>query len=195
MCRKKWGSRLKKQAADLLTLLRILCAAALPAVARPFGPLFYLVYILAGASDMLDGLVARKLGVAGPLGEKLDSAADFLVAASLIFVLIPVLSLPLWIWLWAGSIALVRLTASGVVFARFGVFGMLHSVSNKLTGFMLFLAPLLLPLFPDTALAAFVCALSSLSGLEELAAAFLAKEWDANRKGLFFAETEKKGHD
>ena len=42
-----------------------------------FSPAFYVFYIVAGVSDMLDGFVARKTDTVSKLGARLDTMADF----------------------------------------------------------------------------------------------------------------------
>ena len=46
-------------------------------------PAFYTLYLVAGVSDMIDGTVARKTGTAGAFGSKLDTAADFMLVATM----------------------------------------------------------------------------------------------------------------
>lgn len=66
--------------ANLITCVRILCAAAL-AFLPALSPSFYAAYLLAGASDMLDGFIARRTNTASSLGARLDTLADFAFAA------------------------------------------------------------------------------------------------------------------
>lgn len=61
--------------ANLITFVRILCAAVL-AFLPAFSPSFYALYLLAGVSDMLDGFVARRTNTVSSLGAKLDTLAD-----------------------------------------------------------------------------------------------------------------------
>ena len=58
--------------ANLITGIRILCAAAL-AFLPVLSSSFYAVYLLAGVSDMLDGFIARRTNTASSLGAKLDA--------------------------------------------------------------------------------------------------------------------------
>ena len=78
--------------ANLITILRILASAALlfcPALS----PAFFAVYIFAGITDMLDGYVARRTGTSSDLGAKLDTIADFVLAAVCLCKLLPILDL------------------------------------------------------------------------------------------------------
>lgn len=61
--------------ANLLTGSRILCALALLACPA-FSGRFYLLYILGGITDVLDGMAARCLNAETELGARLDTAAD-----------------------------------------------------------------------------------------------------------------------
>ena len=58
-----------------------------------FSPEFYVCYLLAGISDMIDGTIARKLGTSSKFGEKLDTVADFVFAAAALFKLLPVMKI------------------------------------------------------------------------------------------------------
>ena len=98
------------------------------------------VYALCGISDMVDGWLARKLHAETKAGAILDSVADLSFVACCAIRLLPHLSIPSWLWIWAGIIVVIKLVnqvSSLVVFKRFCF---PHTVANKLTGFLLFLA-------------------------------------------------------
>ena len=99
---------MKKQLANMLTGCRILSCGALLLV-PVFSVPFYIVYALCGLSDMLDGTVARKTGGVSRLGARLDSAADLLLTAVVLGRLLPVLSVPGWLWVWVAVTAALRL--------------------------------------------------------------------------------------
>ena len=66
--------------ANIITCVRIVLSVALlfcPALS----PAFYGLYIAAGASDMIDGAVARKTGAVSELGARLDTVADMVFTA------------------------------------------------------------------------------------------------------------------
>ncbi len=61
--------------ANIITIVRILCNIAL-LFCSVFSVEFYALYITAGISDILDGIIARKTHSAGEFGAKLDTVAD-----------------------------------------------------------------------------------------------------------------------
>ena len=62
-----------------------------------FSPGFYILYLLCGFTDMIDGTVARKTNSASRFGEKLDTAADivFVAAAPILDLYSPLFCFPI----------------------------------------------------------------------------------------------------
>lgn len=107
--------------ANLITCIRILCTAVL-AFLPALSPSFYALYLLAGASDMLDGFIARRTNTTSSLGAKLDTIADFAFAAVCLIRLLPLFTWPRWLLIWMGLIAMIKLVnvISGlIIFKRF----------------------------------------------------------------------------
>ena len=69
----KWGRRCRM--ANTITGIRIVLSIAL-LFCPILSPTFYVLYIAAGFSDMIDGAVARKTGTVSKFGTKLDTVAD-----------------------------------------------------------------------------------------------------------------------
>ena len=66
--------------ANAITIFRM--AASIVLLLCPvFSPAFYVFYIMAAVSDMLDGFVARKTNTASRFGAKLDTTADYMFVA------------------------------------------------------------------------------------------------------------------
>ena len=61
--------------ANIITGIQILCSISLLAVST-FSKLFYILYLISGVFDVIDGTVARKTGTAIDFGSKFDSIAD-----------------------------------------------------------------------------------------------------------------------
>ena len=70
---------------------------------------FWTLYALCGISDMVDGWLARKLHAETKAGAILDSVADLSFVACCAIRLLPHLSIPSWLWIWAGIIVVIKL--------------------------------------------------------------------------------------
>lgn len=152
--------------ANLLTESRILLGIALlfPPV---FSRQFYVLYLAAGSTDMIDGTVARKTGMVSRSGAVLDTIADLTLVIVCAVRMLPALVLPYWILLWIGLIALVKLTVILTGIIRFRRFPAVHTVLNKLTGAALFALPLTISILPLNITAAAVCLLATAAALQE----------------------------
>ena len=152
--------------ANIITSVRILCSIALLFL-PVFSLSFYVLYILAGLSDMVDGAIARKRGTASEFGSKLDAAADVAFASACLIKLIPALDMPTWLTVWIGVIAAakaINLVCGYVVRREFVAF---HTVMNKVTGIALFLLPLTLSIIELKYSGIFVCVLATFAAIQE----------------------------
>ena len=156
----------KAGSANLITGTRILCSIAL-LFCQTFSPPFFALYIIAGLTDMIDGTVARKAGTVSEFGAKLDTMADFALVAACLIKLVPVLELPVWLWLWIGGIALIKMIniASGCVVKKKIITP--HMVMNKVTGGLLFALPLTLPTVELKHGVPFVCTVATIAAIQE----------------------------
>ena len=152
--------------ANLITCVRILCSIAL-LFCPAFSGSFYVLYLMAGLTDMIDGAVARMTGTTSELGAKLDTAADFVFVAVCLWKLLPSLAVPLWLWIWIVLIALIKMinTISGYAIQKKYV--ALHTVMNKVTGIPLFILPLTLPIVELKYSAPLVCTAATFAAIQE----------------------------
>ena len=152
--------------ANIITGFRILCSIAL-LFCSPFSPPFYALYLVAGLTDMIDGLIARKTNTVSAFGARLDTTADFALAAVCLWKLLPKLSLPSWLWVWIGGIALIKVAnvLSGYILQK--RFVVLHTAMNKVTGVLLFILPLTLRIIDLRTSGGFVCAIATFAAIQE----------------------------
>ena len=101
---------------------------------------FWVLYALCGISDMIDGSLARKLHAETKAGAILDSVADIVFVVCCAIRLLPVLEIPSWLWIWAGVIVFIKIVNQISALIVYKRFCFPHTLANKLTGFMLFLA-------------------------------------------------------
>ena len=101
---------------------------------------FWVVYALCGISDMVDGWLARKLHAETKAGAIWDSVSDIVFVACCAISLLSVLEIPMWLWIWAGVIVIIKIVNQISALVVFKRFCFPHTLANKLTGLLLFLA-------------------------------------------------------
>lgn len=132
-----------------------------------FSPGFYALYLTAGLTDIIDGTVARKTGTVGEFGSRLDTIADTVFAAVCLIKLLPVLKLPVWLYVWIGLIALIKVVNVVSGFAVRKKWIALHTVMDKVTGILLFALPLTVSFIEPKYSAAVVCAVATFAAVQE----------------------------
>lgn len=128
---------------------------------------FWILYCWCGVSDMIDGPLARKLNAADELGSRIDSVADlvFLICAAIL--VLPELNLPVWVWTWIAAIGIAKLAGIAIVSSRQRKLGIQHSITNKLTGILLFLLPFAIVWFGALIPAIVISAMATASLFED----------------------------
>ena len=157
---------MSKHIANIVTGCRILGSVLLLCFPA-FSDAFYMIYIICGFSDMIDGTIARKTNSASELGAKIDTTADLaFVTASLIKIL-PALNIPQWLWLWGGVIAMIKIGNLIWGYVSKKQFISLHTILNKITGLLLFLLPLTLSFVELKYSAMAVCSIATFAAIQE----------------------------
>ena len=132
----------KKNAANLITLIRIFGAIAL-IMLEPLSLPFFIVYGVCGLSDAFDGLVARKLGVQSSFGSALDSLSDLLfygVMAAKLFPTFQRLLLP-YQWVIIAVPTALHFIAYIICAIKFNRFSAIHTYANKALGLLVYAFP------------------------------------------------------
>ena len=128
-----------KQIPNILSILRLLGAICL-LLSDPAGAAFRVIYGLCGVSDMVDGYLARRLHTESKTGAVLDSVADICFVACCAIRLVPALQIPTWLWIWAGSIVIIKIINQIFALVAHKRLCFPHTLANKLTGLLLFLS-------------------------------------------------------
>ena len=152
--------------ANLITVCRIIFSVLILPV-RVFSPAFFGLYLSAGLTDMIDGAVARKTGTESRFGAKLDTVADIVFVAVCLIKLLPIMHLSVFLWVWIGFIAAIKMIniVSGYVVSK--EFVSMHTVMNKVTGLLLFILPLSLAYIDVDYTGALVCAVGTFAAIQE----------------------------
>ena len=152
---------------------------------KPLSLAFYAIYVFCGLSDILDGFIARITKSTSTLGAKLDSLADMIMAAVLLFTLYPVINPPAVILLWIVSIGIIRFTSMAVALIKYKTFASLHTWGNKITGLILFIFPIFLLYIPTPVLMYIICGVASISAMEELIIQLTSNKLQLNIQSIF----------
>lgn len=146
---------------------------------------FYVIYVVSGFSDIMDGFIARKTKTTSTLGSKLDSMADMIMIGVLLFILYPIVSPSTEIIFWIILIAIIRLASMSIALKKYKTFASIHTFANKLTGIILFVFPIMLPYVPTTILMYILCAIASISAIEELIIQLRSRKLQLNKQSIF----------
>ncbi len=180
----------KKNAANLITLIRIFGAIAL-IMLEPLSLPFFIVYGVCGLSDAFDGLVARKLGIQSSFGSALDSLSDLLfygVMAAKLFPTFQRLLLP-YQWVIIGVPTALHFIAYIICAIRFNRFSAIHTYANKALGLLVYAFPFFfigeIPLLWTIYM--IVGGVIALYGSVEINLIhIIAKRYDTRNKSIFF---------
>ena len=155
-----------KHIANILTGCRILGSFLLlffPA----FSVAFYITYLFCGFSDMIDGTIARKTNSTSRFGSQLDTVADLVFVVVSLMRLLPAIHIPQWLWIWGGVIAVIKISNIIWGFGSKKQFISLHTMMNKITGFLLFLLPLTISFVELKYMGIIVCSIATFSAIQE----------------------------
>lgn len=175
-----------KNIPNFITMLRILGTICLFFV-EPFTVTFFVIYSLAGITDVLDGFVARRLNASSEFGAKLDSASDLVFYAAMILRIFPALmkKVPLGIWIAVSVIVAIRLVSYVTAIVKYHCFASLHTYLNKLTGFSVFVTPYFYLTSYMTVFCIVLCVIAFASSIEELCTHLTRDTYRSNIKTIF----------
>lgn len=173
-----------KVSANSISIMRLFLVFTL-LLTKPLSIAFWAIYLVCGISDFLDGYIARKTDTVNRLGTKLDSLADLIMVVVLMSIFYPLIKPADQIIVWIVIIGIIRVASIIVVFVKYKTFQILHTYGNKVTGFLLFILPLLLVFLPADMLISIICLVASISTVEELLIHLSSNELQADRKSIF----------
>ncbi|MCQ2976791.1 MAG: CDP-alcohol phosphatidyltransferase family protein [archaeon] len=171
--------------ANLLSLSRIILSLFL-LLTVPLSLNFFIIYLLAAFTDVLDGYLAKNIFSTSEFGAKLDSFADLVFFLSFLIVLYPVLIISYGVLIWILIIVFIKLLSLSIAFIKYKQVVLVHTLLNKATGLFLVLIPLGLLIIPQIILLNLMCLIASISAIEELLIILLSKNVDFNIKSIFY---------
>ena len=128
---------------NTITLLRIIGAVSLFFI-EPMSVWFLVIYGVCGATDALDGFIARKFHVESRFGSVLDTISDFalyiIMVIRLWYIITDVFQVGTWII--AITACGLRVISYGICLIKYKKFSSVHTYLNKVLGLSFFLFPL-----------------------------------------------------
>ena len=133
-----------KHIPNMLSFSRVILTILLIFISPTLGLISFIVYCVAGFTDMIDGPLARRIpNGQSKIGTALDSTADMLMIIVGVFFIMP--AMEIWTGLWftvIGALVFKILSASisGLVKHKQVLFT--HTIMNKVAALFLFSAPI-----------------------------------------------------
>ena len=155
-----------KNIANYISISRIIMSIAL-LIPKIFSITFYIIYIYCSLSDMLDGFLARKYKTTSEFGAKIDSIADIVFVFVSILKIIPVIEIPIAIYIWITIIILIKVFNIICGYKYYKKLTLLHTIANKITGFVLFIIPLIIGVIDIKILGSLICGIATFSAIQE----------------------------
>lgn len=174
-----------KHVANMLTLLRIALSLLILAFLGD-RTAACILFVSAGLTDLLDGIIARRTGTVSRLGARLDSAADLVMFGVMIACAVVWAGTALWALVpWLVAVAVIRVGNLVIAALKFKMFAGIHTWGNKLTGLMIFAAFGVYILTDSLTALIPAVAVAGLSALEEMLILLTSETLDLNRKSIF----------
>ena len=170
---------------NMISISRIVLSPVMFMIAEKKSMLFLLLLII-GFTDVLDGYIARKLNKETMIGAWLDSIADFVFFISFIVYSVwfeseYITGLKYYII----AIIVIKLFSVITGFIKYRQPGLLHTIGNKITGIIIYLGLCIFVLFRSTVIVEIGLSISILSSLEELFILLFGKSYKPNIKGIW----------
>lgn len=152
------------------------------------GPVFMLLYVACGVTDLADGFIARRFNSVSAAGARLDSLADLIFS----FIVLSILCSQQWqipnhmLMVFVFAILMGRLLNMLITAIKFRQWNVIHTIGNKAAGIALFSILPIQFLFGRVPILAIVIVmvLALYSSIEETCILLLSTSYDVNRKSL-----------
>lgn len=119
---------------NILTTTRLILAPLLLFL-QPMSGWFWLLYSYCFVSDLVDGLLARRLNLTSEVGALLDSFADVSFFLAVFLSFLPQLLAVHTLWVWLLVNAMIRFVSYLIGYVKYRSFSSLHTWSTKQSDF------------------------------------------------------------
>ena len=155
-----------KYIANYISISRIIISIIL-LIPETFSITFYIMYIYCGISDMLDGYIARKSKSESNIGAKLDSISDIIFTFVAMINILPKLDLINGLIIWVVLIIFIKIVTVVYSYVYYKRIVLPHTIVNKITGFILFVAPFIIFNTDSIILEIIICSIATFAAVQE----------------------------
>jgi len=169
---------------NVISVIRLILSICL-LISEPFKIQFWCIYLACGASDMLDGHLARKFNVVSNTGAILDSLGDMAFAVVMVVLILLKVSIPTWGVIWIAVIVTIKLFSILVGYFKFHAYLALHTYANKSLGLLLFIGLPFCIIWNFGFVVVLLFVIATLVAVEELLIILTSKKIERNIKSIF----------
>ena len=155
-----------KNIANYISVSRIIMSIIL-FFTEIFSTAFYIIFIYCGLSDILDGFIARKNKNESEIGARLDSTSDIIFVIVAMIKILPALNLSKEIIIWTVIIALIKFVNVICAYLYYKKLVLPHTIANKITGFILFIAPFIIININSIIIEIIICSIATFASIQE----------------------------
>ena len=155
-----------KNLANYISVSRIIMSIIF-FITETFSIAFYIIYIYCGISDMLDGFIARKSKNESKIGARLDSISDIIFVIIAMIKILPFLNLTNGIIIWTAFIVFIKIVNVTYSYIYYKQIVLPHTTANKITGFILFIAPFIIINTNSVIFEIIICSIATFAAAQE----------------------------
>ena len=163
------NSYLRKNLANIITVLRIPCAIGILLNGK-FNYIFYSLFLFGAFTDSIDGVVARRTNSQSRLGSLLDSISDLIFFGSALYVTLSMNAYNLndTARIMLTAVLVFRVICYLIGYIKFKSLAALHTVLNKLTAIAIFISILVIPFIGISTPCIITCSIALAAVFEEI---------------------------
>lgn len=179
-----------KYVPNALTIFRLFMV--LPMILfEPFSLPFMAAYVLGGASDILDGPIARKFNVTSQFGAALDGGVDLVFLFVALYRIAPVIEFSSWLWIWIAIAIAAKLSGTVIGYIRHKKVIFLHTLIGKFFMLNLLFFPVYYLFISADVILIVLLIIVTFVSIEDIYINSTSKVVNLDHKGILFQRSDR----
>jgi len=175
---------MKKNLANIITLIRIFLSLFLLFFYNKVTPTFLIIFTIAACTDLIDGTIARMTHTESMIGSVFDTIADVLLSLNILKVAILTGILKGKLLIWLIIIFVIALASPFIAYYKFNKFYFVHSITAKIVGGFIYFVPYSIHFNFFESYLIFILIMFMLAMLDNLLIVIFQKKPDSESKSL-----------